>query len=641
MKGDGYMEIRLNRLTLENFKGIRSFELEPGGQDITVRGANAAGKTTLQDGFLWLLFGKDSQGKSDFAIKTLDAAGQEIHGLDHSVSAELDVDGKAVQLKKVYREKWTKKRGSTNKELTGHTTEHFIEGVPVQKKEWDKRIGELVDESTFKLLTSPSYFNQLHWEKRRQILLQVCGDISDQDVIASNTDLAKLPDLLGNRSLEDHKKVVAARKKDINKRLQDIPGRIDELSRSTQATDQYSPRMIKDRIQELEQKIEQAKASNGKADLYRQKSELEAELSRLQHEDEQALRKRTQTIQDSIDQLTRERKDSAYELQSAQSKIKEIEQSRDRWTEQIEKLRAEYRELAAQEASVDGTCPTCGQELPEDQVQTAKDKFNQDKAARLKEINAEGKRIKGDVDQATQKIEELSVKTDKLDSKIAGLDQQIEAKQQELELTKNQPGPNTEVIALAEAEIRRINDQLSQDIGVDTSTMEQELEAERSKLAQVEAAKQSKARIEELKAEEKKLAKEYEDLESQTYLMEQFVVSKVHMLEEKINSKFEMARFKMFKENLNGGLEETCQVTFGGVPVGYGLNTGATIAVGMDIVRTLQTHYGIHCPIWIDNRESLVELPSMDCQVLSLVVDGSCPELTVETSTQYAEAING
>jgi DNA repair exonuclease SbcCD ATPase subunit len=635
------MHLSLISLHISNFKGIESLDLQLDGQNVSIFGANAAGKTSVADSVHWCLFGEDSRGSVGFEVKPLGQAGKQKHGLCPTVELCLSMDQRNIRLKRVLKEVWTKKRGRQEKELTGHKTEFYIDEAPMKKGEYEDSIEGIINKDLFKLLTSATYFNQkLDWKKRRQVLLDLFGDVSVEEVIEHNPELSKVPEILGSRTIEKHRELISKKKKEIAQKKDQLPARIDELYRSIPA--ERPPREIfQQRIKELECKIEAAKASNGKADLYRQKSELEAELSRLQHEDEQALRKRTQAIQDSIDQLTRERKDSAYELQSAQSKIKEIEQSRDRWTEQIEKLRAEYRELAAQEASVDGTCPTCGQELPEDQVQTAKDKFNQDKAARLKEINAEGKRIKGDVDQATQKIEELSVKTDKLDSKIAGLDQQIEAKQQELELTKNQPGPNTEVIALAEAEIRRINDQLSQDIGVDTSTMEQELEAERSKLAQVEAAKQSKARIEELKVEEKNLAKEYEDLESQTYLMEQFVVSKVHMLEEKINSKFEMARFKMFKENLNGGLEETCQVTFGGVPVGYGLNTGATIAVGMDIVRTLQTHYGIHCPIWIDNRESLVELPSMDCQVLSLVVDGSCPELTVETSTQYAEAING
>ena len=40
--------------------------------------------------------------------------------------------------------------------------------------------------------------------------------------------------------------------------------------------------------------------------------------------------------------------------------------------------------------------------------------------------------------------------------------------------------------------------------------------------------------------------------------MEKFVVQKVNMLEEKINSKFELARFKLFDIRINEGVRECC-----------------------------------------------------------------------------------
>lgn len=85
------MEIKLDKLTLENFKGVKAFTLLVNGKPAQVHGENGAGKTTLMDGFLWLLFGKDSTGKADFAVKTLDSAGQELHNLCHSVEAELEI----------------------------------------------------------------------------------------------------------------------------------------------------------------------------------------------------------------------------------------------------------------------------------------------------------------------------------------------------------------------------------------------------------------------------------------------------------------------------------------------------------------------------------------------------------------------
>jgi hypothetical protein len=52
--------------------------------------------------------------------------------------------------------------------------------------------------------------------------------------------------------------------------------------------------------------------------------------------------------------------------------------------------------------------------------------------------------------------------------------------------------------------------------------------------------------------------------------------------------------------------------------------------VGMDIIKTLQEHYGFTVVVFIDNRESIVELPKMDCQVISLIVSAEDKTLRIE-----------
>lgn len=65
--------MKLLKLTLKNFKGLRSFEFTPNGQSVSVYGTNGAGKSTLMDAFLWLLFDKNSHWEAKFGIKTLDS----------------------------------------------------------------------------------------------------------------------------------------------------------------------------------------------------------------------------------------------------------------------------------------------------------------------------------------------------------------------------------------------------------------------------------------------------------------------------------------------------------------------------------------------------------------------------------------
>jgi len=118
-------------------------------------------------------------------------------------------------------------------------------------------------------------------------------------------------------------------------------------------------------------------------------------------------------------------------------------------------------------------------------------------------------------------------------------------------------------------------------------------------------------------------------LEGETFLMEKFIVAKVNLLEDKINSKFALARFKLFEIQINGGITETCVTLFDGVPYGSGLNTGAEINVGLDIVRTLSQHYGVQAPIWIDHAESVTEILDPGSQTIKLSVDPDCPTLEV------------
>ena len=135
------MNLRLISLRLRNFKGQRDFLFEPNGKNASVFGDNGTGKTTLMDAFNWLLFDKDSTGKKDFAIKTLDENNNVMHGLEHEVEGLLEVDGKRIKLRKVYYEKWTKKRGSTQKEFTG-TLRTTSLTTPMKKGEYDDEVAK-------------------------------------------------------------------------------------------------------------------------------------------------------------------------------------------------------------------------------------------------------------------------------------------------------------------------------------------------------------------------------------------------------------------------------------------------------------------------------------------------------------------
>lgn len=659
-------EIKLIQLALRNFKGIRSFTLEADGNDIKVYGDNATGKTTLFDAFVWLLFDKDSNNRKDFAIKTLDENGKVLHNLEHEVEASFSIDGKIITLRKVYKEKWTQKRGSVSQEFSGHTTDYLIDGVPAKKKEYDQLISELIDEDVFKLLTNPAYFNeQLKWQDRRKVLLEVCGDVTDEEVIACNQDLAKLLDVLNGRSIEDHKKVIVEKRKEINKELDSIPVRIDEIQRGLPELTGLEKQSLENQINDLNTQIDDKMTEinsikNGKTITDKQKEiqEVEIELLQIKQEHEAGskdhiyqLKARLQEEKSNTNILQSQLEDLKIKQRHNAENIKSIE-------ENLQKLREEWTTVNNQEFkhSDQCECPACGQSLPEEQIEEARNKalaqFNLEKSKKLEEINSQGKRGKEQKEELFQQNEQLVKKQEKFTS-------QIEKKQKLMaRLTKQLEQLESQVIDITdnpqyveklqdkqklqeEIEGLRLSNQAAiQEIEQQIIQLKSERDELQSELAKFSVFEQSQKRIVELQEQQRDLAFEFEQLEHELYLTEEFTRTKVNMLTEKINSKFKYARFKLFEQQVNGGLNEVCETLFNGVPYSSGLNNAAKINVGLDIINTLSEHYGFSAPIFVDNAEAVTKLIDTNSQLISLVVSGKDKQLRVETTVnEMKEAI--
>ena len=97
-----------------------------------------------------------------------------------------------------------------------------------------------------------------------------------------------------------------------------------------------------------------------------------------------------------------------------------------------------------------------------------------------------------------------------------------------------------------------------------------------------------------------------------------------------INSKFANVRFKMFNQQLNGGIAETCEMTWDGVPYSD-LNNGHRIVAGLEVIKALQELYGLAPFLVIDNAESINDynLPKMQNQVILLKVTDD-KKMTIE-----------
>lgn len=652
--------MRLERLTLKNFKGIREFTLEPEGKDLSIFGANATGKTTLADASQWLLFGKDSNGKTDFEVLPLGPDGKRVAGItEASVEAVLAYDGlgihdgRQVTLKRVFAEKYTKKRGRAEAEFTGHETTFFINGVPTKAGEYQLFIKSLMDEEKFRLLTNPRYFNEiLKWQDRRKIITGMDGQISDADVIASEPELFALTEPLNGRTVDDFRKVVDAEIKKTNAELDKLPVRIDEAQRAI-------PEAVKvEGDTETLRKTRTEKASllarmdtgGGIAEKTKALREIEGQITDLDNRHRQAVGREISEAQGTLDKANSDVRRLERDLVDYQGEI-DRQDTRIKADSQVLQELAQAWEIASASSFecnvIAATCATCGQPLPENQItemlQKAEAAFNLAKSQKIEGIERDGnsaKALKEGAEKAKAKAVAAKEGTEKALAVAKAALPTLEAKVNELKAKQNQPSSDPlrhqladKLIALGE-EIRElqggsVNPEKTR-LQTEIATLDEAIARVEKAKATVEQRKNGLARIDELKAQQKELGKTYESLEHQRSLCEKFVVAKARMMNDKINSRFPTVRFKLYELQVNGGVnDQVCEITVKGVPYSD-LNNAAKINAGLEIIDVLSDIYGMTAPVFIDNSEAVCEITKTRAQQIRLYVSASDPVLRVE-----------
>jgi len=658
--------IKLQSLSLKNFKGVGDFTLELNGKNADIFGKNATGKSTLFDSSQWLLFGKDSFGRTDYQIKPQDEDGNELHHLDCIVEGVFLVDDKQLKLKRQLSEKWVKKQGAQVKEFTGNETKYWVNDVPVKAKDYNLEINMLIKENIFKLLTNPLFFNTnekgFGWQERRKILFEICGNISDSDVIDSLVTIGdkSMLDLQmvinSGRTIENHKLVVAEKIKSTKSQMDGIPNRINEQQRNIteDATDyiaiETSLQAHKDTLQAIE--LELATNAQG-ASLYRQrqqqayglqnqvngrKLELEVEagagLKKLVDE-KSKLENQRYSISSEVRELGVNSLSRTNELEIIAGKILELRNS---WSE----------ENAKQFVAPEGfSCPTCEQSLPEgkqeEKVAKLKENFDKNKTQLLTSIRKDGTSkaervevINKEKDTDEVALIALEANLIAVNARLAEIETAIAAQQQPAVVNyDDDPQYSTLVgeLALLNAELEKPIEDTTTELLIKKQETSSLIESLNKTLNQKEVVEKAKIRIDELKAEERKLAGELSEHERHDYLIKKFTSAKVKMLEDAINNRFETVKFKLFDILNDGSEKEVCRtlVNTNGVWVEFdGANNGGKVVAGISIIEMLSEYYEVSCPIFIDNFESITGTVDIQAQVIKLIVSESDSVLRVE-----------
>ena len=657
--------IKIYKINLINFKGVRNQEIIF-EDETTIFGDNGTGKTTIFDAFTWMLFGKDSNDRKDFEVKTLDKFNKVIPKIEHEVSASISVDGEVITIKRILKENWVKKRGSEVSEFSGNVTEYYWNDVPMQQKEFQSKVSVILDESVFKLITNPLAFNSLKWQDRREALMAIAGDISDSELAAGNSEYEKLLVQLGkDKSLEDYKKQILASIKKAKEDLKNIPTRMDEISRSKpeefdflklavqlEATENKVKKIENDIVDKSSAYDEMLTIINAKKlKVNSLKSDIEIIESNARRDVENNLKPDTSALETAKRNLESKKGDLATSesgLSSLKSKVISLQSQIEGVDTKLVNLRNEWGVENAKELTFnddDFHCPTCKREFEAGDLDSKKtlmvEGFKNRKSNSLNEINTRGGNLKNEKESLETELQTIKIRITTGETHVSDLKNEVEKYQvsvsaEETKLNPNEATDKEAMILTAlsnnkdyhskQSELETLKSTIEEVPTVDVSELQakkQELQVEinqiKIKLQNESQIKLVDARLQVLEQEEKNLAQQIANVEKQQFVIENFSKLKIDTLEKKINSLFKFVSFKMFDEQINGGLAETCEALIDGVPFSN-VNTASKINAGLDIINTLCEFYNVTAPIFIDNRESIVKLIPTNSQIVNLVV---------------------
>lgn len=672
------MQIKLKSLHLENFKGIKVLDIIFGDKT-QISGQNASGKTSVFDAFTWLLFNKNSAGEEKFNIRPLDENGNRIDNVEIKVVAILDVNGKEVELSKIQRQNWVKKRGAEASTLQGNVNSFEIDGYPKSEAEYKSYISELVAEDLFKMLTNPQHFVNMKWKDQRDILMRFVSEVSDVELAQKKPEFADLIiELEKAPSTDDIQKKFSKALSEWKKKQVEIPVRIDELSKSLVDIDVAELELAKNDLARQIEEIDRKIADSGKEvdKLCGESMELQFEINDMFREEHDKLLYKRRELEDSKATAERDFTDTHEQITSFTKQIEDNKLAIEGAENERTELGVKYKETQARvfdetpylfddsawvfdESST--ICSLCGQTYPADKIEQIKadfeqnkanakakakqeleyqrSKFNEQKKADMEDIKKKGFEKKHLIEELTEENTSLKAKIDEMKKHEINvmrakneLEKQISELPEEPDMSGNveYQQKNARYHEL-EKQIASLKETTSaaDAYRVERKALEDELDSVKTKIAKASNNVEIEERIGELEEEQKEVAQKVADQEKMLYLLEQFIKAKMMMISESINKHFEMVDFLLFKNQLNGGMTEICECMYKGVPYSS-LNTAAKIQCGLDIIRSLSNLYDVYCPVFIDNRESCTNIPDMKCQVISMYVAPECKELVVK-----------
>lgn len=665
------MKVEVKKIYLENYKKFpsKSVDLFPRTE---ISGRNREGKSTLQDAYLDVLTGKMANGTEPTSIRRKEN-GVEVPKVDVVRELTLSIDGKEKVIRKITKQKWRKPRGQSEEVFDGNETSYEIDGFPAKSKDYTEFIQSIAEPSTLLMCSNPKPFLdtlQKSTAESRKVLEKMSGfDIVH--FMEENPQYAHVEEITKGHSVEDTlkklRKELNAQKKKVDAKNTEIAY---ETNRSVEAEDTSSLESKKQELNAELSKLEEQEriledSAKGYDSLSYEIRGLKSSRDGLVSKANEWLRARQKFIFDTVSELMlkKSEKESSIRIigmelgnhiREAQQAKADLDRARQDYP-RIKEMEWDDSELKAIEAETfndsDTICPTCGQELPEEQVSKLKSSFEEKKKFRIENEltkkqnweSAKQNQLKGTCDlgnSASAKLKKTNEEISKLQSEIgvaqdevAELTKQIEEEQSKfVELPESVDMTNDEEYLAVTARITELEEKLKsfddvpgkkQELRVQISNVKEQISDMNADIKIAQAAVVGKEKqVAELNEKLRKLGKVQADIEKNIDTVLSFSIQKNKALAEKINPYFKHFQFSFLDYTIDGNPVETCKMICNGVNYFDGLNYSDKILCDIDLLRGLQALNGLNLPIFVDNSESVntTRLPSAEQQMIVLRV---------------------
>lgn len=639
-------KIEVREIRLTDFKGQSEKKIGFGHRAI-VSGKNGCGKTTLADAFMWVFCDKDYSLKSNPDIRPDD--GRECLP---RVDVDLVIDGKPVSVAKFQKRTESKpKDGKPGKVALSNKYE--INGVPKAERDFKADLKERgFDFDNFLMLSHMEIFTDLKDADARKILFSMSDGAGKSDLEIAKTvpDCAELVPLLETYKADEIKAMNSATLKKAEEQLKAIPNQIIGMEQSKVDTDVAELELQKNALQEqlsdLEKQIAQAgneKAGEIKAEL----AGLRTKLLEIDSKAKANLLEQKSSVCNKVSTLELDRNIKTSELNRKTSALESLRAQKKDLLEKLQNARTRYPKIKDTEwdntvlesiksetfKDADTICPTCGQNLPPEQIEQlksrfeqkkqerinqqlkAKEEWEQDKKRKIDEVIQVGNKASVDMKEAHKQEETLTSEISKLTDELEQIKTSLYAENKNLEAIPKEPdfSGNAEyqqILASIKEKQQELNslddgEETKKQLSEQLSGKKQELAVVNQKIGEANNNVRIDEQIEKLQESQKQYGQSKADAQMILDELKSLSMAKNTALEDSVNQYFDGVKVKLFDTQKNGEVVDACiwyvQDKDGNWKKLVGnANTALMMKGKIAIMDGLQKFYGVSYPIFVD-----------------------------------------